>query len=157
MATKTKKKPVSKKKAAVKKGTAAKKKTSKKIAVKKTTRAKKKSATRGLPEKMRDAALKVLDARQAEDIVTVDLRGKSILADFAIIASGRSSRQLAAIADYLGAAFTELGARKIRIEGLPQGDWVLIDAGDVLVHLFRPEVRRYYNIEAIWSHHPRGA
>ena len=114
-------------------------------------------AATGFPELLKKAALKVLDDRQADNIVTADLRGKSALADYAIVASGRSNRQVAAMADHLQKTFLEHGVRKIRVEGLPQGDWVLIDAGDVLVHLFRPEVRRYYNIEDIWSHKPRGA
>jgi len=104
---------------------------------------------KGLPEQQRDAALKILDERQATEIVTMDVRGRSAMADYVIVATGRSARQLAAIADYLRAAFAQIGVRKIRVEGLPQGDWVLIDGGDVLVHLFRPEVRRYYSIEDI--------
>lgn len=113
-------------------------------------------APQGIPEKLRDAALKVLDERQGKDILTVDLRGKSALADYIIIASGGSSRQLAAIADYLREAFAKLGSKKFHVEGLPQGDWVLIDAGDVLIHLFRPEVRHYYQIEHIWGPAPKG-
>ena len=109
-------------------------------------------APAGLPEQQRDAALKILDERQATEIVTMDVRGRSAMADYVIVATGRSARQLAAIADYLRAAFMQMGLRKIRVEGLPQGDWVLIDAGDVLVHLFRPEVRRYYSIEDMGNH-----
>ena len=105
----------------------------------------------GITEQLRDAALKILDERQGEDIVAVDLRGKSPVADYVLIATGRSGRQLAAIADYMRQAFFALGIRKITIEGVAQGDWVLIDAGDVVIHLFRPEVRRYYQIEDIWS------
>lgn len=100
---------------------------------------------------MRDAAMKVLDDRKAEDIVAVDARGRSAMADYVIIATGRSSRQLAATADYLRDAFLKNGCRRVRVEGLPQGDWVLVDAGDVIVHLFRPEVRRYYGIEDVWN------
>lgn len=111
----------------------------------------KSKAPAGMPELIRDAALKVLDERQAEDIITVDLNGKSALADYIIIASGRSARQLTAIADYMREAFAKLGIRKFQVEGVPQGDWVLIDAGDVLIHLFRPEVRTYYQIESIWG------
>lgn len=105
-------------------------------------------------EILRDAALKVLDERQAEDIVTVNLQGRSAMADYALIASGRSGRQLAAIADYLREAFLKAGVKQVRVEGLSQADWVLIDAGDILIHLFRPEVRRYYQIEDIWSASP---
>ena len=132
-------------------------KPAKKPAVKKPA-ARKSAATKapqGIPEKMRDAALKVLDERQGKDILTVDLRGKSALADYIIIASGGSSRQLAAIADYMREAFAKLGSKKFHVEGLPQGDWVLIDAGDVLIHLFRPEVRHYYQIENIWGPAPK--
>ena len=111
----------------------------------------------GIPERLKKAALKVLDERQAENILTVDLRGKSAMADYALIATSRSSRQSAAIADHLQKAFETLGIRKIGIEGLPQGDWTLIDVGDVIVHLFLPEVRRYYNLEDIWRHKPRRA
>ncbi len=157
----TKKKKANRKignKRAAKKSVSQKKRTPGKTAAKKTIRkSPAKKRAEGLPEKLKKAALKVLDERQAENVVTVDLRNKSALADYALIASGRSSRQAAAIADYLHKAFVSLGVRKIRIEGLPQGDWVLVDAGDVIVHVFRPEVRRYYNLEDIWSHKPRGA
>ncbi|MFY9287817.1 MAG: ribosome silencing factor [Alphaproteobacteria bacterium] len=105
----------------------------------------------GLPEKLRDAALKVLDQRQAEEVFTVDLVGKSSVADYIIIASGRASRQLAAIGHYLEDEFEKLGVERVRVEGASEGNWVLIDAGDVIVHLFRPEVRRYYNLESIWE------
>lgn len=105
----------------------------------------------GLPEQLRDAAMKVLDDRKAEDIICVDLRGRSAIADYALIATGGSARQLSAVAEYLREAFFKLGMKKLRIEGLPQGDWVLVDAGDVLIHLFRPEVRTYYQLEDIWS------
>lgn len=142
-ATKVTSKAVPKKKAAVGKKAAPKKAISKKkVAPKKAL---------GLPEQMRDAVLKVLDERQGEDIVAVDLRGRSALADYAIVASGRSGRQLAAIAEYIREAFFKLGVRRIRVEGVGQGDWVLIDGGDVIIHLFRPEVRSYYHIEEIWS------
>ncbi|MGE4351266.1 MAG: ribosome silencing factor [Bdellovibrionales bacterium] len=119
----------------------------------KTTGSRKKSAKAetGLPEQIREAALKVLDERKALDIVCVDLRGRSAIADYAIIASGGSARQLGALAEYLREAFFKLGIKKLRVEGLPQGDWVLVDAGDVVIHLFRPEVRDYYQLEDIWS------
>jgi ribosome-associated protein len=105
----------------------------------------------GVPEKLRDAALKVLDERQAEDIITVDLADRSSVADYLIIASGRASRQLAAIAHYLRETFAQHGISQIRVEGLPEANWVLVDAGDIIVHLFRPEVRRYYDLERIWD------
>lgn len=102
------------------------------------------------PEQLRDIALSILDERQATDIVVADLRGKNPMADFAIIGSVRSNRQATAIAEYLREAVLSAGL-KLRIEGLPQGDWVLVDAGDVIVHVFREEVRRFYAIEDIWS------
>lgn len=92
-----------------------------------------------------------LEDDKAEDIVVIDLAGKSPIADTVIIASGRSQRHVAAIADHLGRALKEHGMGKARIEGLPHADWVLIDAGDVIVHLFRPEVRAFYQLEKIWS------
>lgn len=105
----------------------------------------------GLPEQLRDAALKVLNERQAEEIVTFDMAGRSSVADYLIIASGRASRQLAAIAHYLGEAFAKLGVERTRVEGLPEANWVLVDGGDVIIHLFLPDVRNFYNIESIWN------
>lgn len=110
----------------------------------------------GFPERQRDAVLKILDDRQAKQVVVMDVRRRSVLADYVFVASGQSARQLAAIAEYLVKEFSALGVRHTRVEGLPQGDWVLIDTGDVVVHLFRPEVRRYYNIEDLWNRR-RGA
>jgi ribosome-associated protein len=92
-----------------------------------------------------------LDEDKAEDIVLIDLKDKSSMADALVIASGRSQRHVGALADHLLRALKEAGFGKAPVEGLPQGDWVLIDAGDVIVHLFRPEVRSFYNIEKIWS------
>ena len=106
----------------------------------------------GLPGQLYEAAMKVLEDRQAEQIVAVELEGRSSMADYLIIASGRASRQIAAIADYLREAFMKLGVRQVRIEGLPEANWVLVDAGDIVVHLFRPEVRDYYPArEDIWN------
>jgi ribosome-associated protein len=105
----------------------------------------------GLPGKLYDAAIQVLNERQAEHIVTVELGGRSSMADYLIVASGRAQRQIVAIADYLRAAFMKLGVSQVRIEGLPEANWVLVDAGDIVVHLFRPEVRDYYRIEEIWN------
>ena len=91
-----------------------------------------------------------LDDDQAQDIVSIPLEGKSSIADHMIVASGRSSRQVAAIAQKLAERIKQAG-RRARIEGLPSADWVLIDAEDVIVHIFRPEVRSFYNIERMWS------
>lgn len=92
-----------------------------------------------------------LDDDKAEDVVTIDLRGKSSMADYLVIASGRSTRQVGAMADHLLRKVKTEGFGTAAIEGIPQNDWVLIDAGDVIVHLFRPEVRAFYNIEKMWS------
>jgi ribosome-associated protein len=110
-----------------------------------------KRAIGGLPGQLYDAAIRILNERQAEHIITFELGGRSSMADYLIIASGRAQRQIAAIADYLRAAFIKLGVEHIRIEGLPEANWVLIDAGDIVVHLFRPEVREYYRLEDIWN------
>ncbi len=91
-----------------------------------------------------------LDDDQAQDIVSIPLEGKSSLADHMVVASGRSSRQVAAIAQKLAERIKQ-GGRSARIEGLPSADWVLIDAEDVIVHVFRPEVRSFYNLERMWS------
>ena len=95
--------------------------------------------------------LRSLDDDKAEDVVTVDLDGKTSIADHMVIASGRSHRQVGAIADHLVRRIKTAGHGSSRVEGLPQCDWVLIDAGDVIVHVFRPEVRTFYNIEKMWS------
>ena len=92
-----------------------------------------------------------LDEDKAEDIVLIDLKGKSPLADAIVVASGRSQRHVSAMADRLLRALKDAGFGKAAVEGLPHADWVLIDAGDVIVHLFRPEVRTFYQIEKIWS------
>jgi ribosome-associated protein len=94
--------------------------------------------------------LKSLDDDQAQDVVTIPLEGKSSIADHMVVASGRSSRQVAAMAQKLAERIKQAG-RAARIEGLPSADWVLIDAEDVVVHIFRPEVRSFYNLERMWS------
>jgi ribosome-associated protein len=92
-----------------------------------------------------------LDDDKAEDIVAIDLRGKSTIADYMVIATGRNSRQLAAMASHLDAKLTKAGIKRVSIEGAGQGDWVLLDGGDVVVHLFRPEVRTFYALEKMWG------
>jgi ribosome-associated protein len=92
-----------------------------------------------------------LDEDQAIDVVSIPLEGKSSIADFMVIASGRSTRQVAAIATKLAERLKAADHGSPRIEGLPAADWVLIDAGDVVVHLFRPEVRTFYNLERMWG------
>lgn len=92
-----------------------------------------------------------LDDDQAQEIVSIPLEGKSSIADHMVIASGRSTRQVASMAQKLAEEIKKAGYGHARIEGLPAADWVLIDAGDVVVHLFRPEVRTFYNLERMWS------
>ena len=88
---------------------------------------------------------------KAEDCVTIDLSGKSSIADFMVVASGRSNRHVAAAAENVIKALEQANAGHIRVEGLRQADWVLIDAGDVVVHVFRPEVRAFYDLEKMWA------
>ncbi|MGN6500918.1 MAG: ribosome silencing factor [Tsuneonella sp.] len=92
-----------------------------------------------------------LDDDQAQDVVSIPLAGKSSIADHMVIASGRSTRQVAAMAQKLAEKIKQDGFGNARVEGLPAADWVLIDAGDVVVHLFRPEVRSFYNLERMWG------
>ncbi|MFP4240055.1 ribosome silencing factor [Rhodosalinus sp.] len=112
------------------------------------------------PEQLRETLLaRVLDSlddSKAEDVVQIDLRGKSAIADHMVICSGRSARQVSAIAERLVDTLKqELGVLS-RVEGQETGDWVLIDAGDVIVHVFRPEVREFYQLEKMWLE-PRAA
>jgi ribosome-associated protein len=92
-----------------------------------------------------------LDDDKAEDIISIDLAGKSSIADYMVIATGRSSRQLNAMAQHLDEKLTKIGVKKVSIEGLTQGEWVLLDGGDVVVHLFKPDVRSFYNLEKMWG------
>jgi ribosome-associated protein len=100
---------------------------------------------------MIDVILDCLDDAKAEETVAVDITGKSSLADHMVVTSGRSQRHVGAVADQVVKALREAGYDKPRIEGLPHCDWVLVDAGDVIVHIFRPEVREFYNIEKMWQ------
>ena len=95
-----------------------------------------------------------LEDDKAEDILAIDIRGKSSFADMLIVASGRSARHVGALADHVMRKLKESGVKDVRVEGIPNCDWVLVDAGDVVVHLFRPEVRSFYNIEKIWAASP---
>lgn len=97
------------------------------------------------------AVLASLEDDKAEEILAIDIRGKSSFADMLVIASGRSSRHVAALAEHVMRKLKDEGVKDVRAEGLPQADWVLVDAGDVVIHLFRPEVRAFYNIEKIWA------
>ncbi len=101
-------------------------------------------------DQLLDRILASLDDDKAEDVVTIDLRGRSAMADHMVIASGRNARQVAAIAEKLVERLKELTGRSARIEGKETGDWVLIDTDDVIVHVFRPEVREFYQLEKMW-------
>jgi ribosome-associated protein len=94
---------------------------------------------------------KILDDGQAEDVVVIDLEGKSSIADHLVIATGRSQRQVIALSEHILEAVKSGGFGRARAEGLSYGDWVLIDAGDLIVHIFRPEVRHFYNLEKMWG------
>lgn len=107
------------------------------------------------PEEILALVQAKLDDDKSEDIVSIDLRGKTSIADFMVIASGRSQRHVGAIAEHLLEALKEAGIKHVRVEGQPACDWVLIDANDVIVHVFQPEVRAFYNIEKMWSGTPR--
>jgi ribosome-associated protein len=98
-----------------------------------------------------DCIGKALDDGKAEDVVVIDLHGKTSIADQMVIATGRSQRQVSALAERVLTALRERGSARASSEGMRQGDWVLIDAGDVIVHLFRPEVRGFYNLEKMWG------
>jgi len=103
------------------------------------------------PNRLLKIVLDTLDAAKAEAVATIDLRGKTSIGDQMVVASGRSQRHVGAVADHLAKKLKEEGFGRVRVEGLPQCDWVLIDAGDVIVHIFRPEVREFYNLEKMWS------
>ena len=106
-------------------------------------------------EALHDLVLRSLDDDKAVEIVSIPLQGKSNIADYMVIASGRSTRQVAAMAQKLSERIKRELGRGVRIEGLPVADWVLIDADDVIVHLFRPEVRSFYNLERMWAFEER--
>jgi ribosome-associated protein len=101
-------------------------------------------------EKLHQLVLKSLDDDQALEVVSIPLEGKSNIADHMVIASGRSTRQVASMATKLADRVKQEFGKNVRIEGLPAADWVLIDADDVIVHLFRPEVRSFYNVARMW-------
>src|ERR1700716_2188057 len=92
-----------------------------------------------------------LDDMKAEDTVTIDLTGKSSIADCMVVTSGRSNRHVGAVADHVLKDLAKAGVPDARVEGMPHCDWVLIDAGDVIVHVFRPEVRAFYHLEKMWA------
>lgn len=102
-------------------------------------------------EAMLETLVKVIDDAKAEDIVALDLLGKTSLADAMIVASGRSERHVGAVAERIASTLRDLGQPSPKIEGLTACDWVLIDTGDIIIHLFRPEVRSFYNLEKLWG------
>jgi ribosome-associated protein len=121
-----------------------------KAPVKKAATAKIKQTASAASKKLLELVIKSLDAGKAEDIQVIDIANKSPMADFMVVASGRSNRHVAAIAEQVSEMLKKAGSR-CRAEGLRQGDWVLIDAMDVIIHIFRPEVRTFYNLESMWS------
>ncbi len=112
---------------------------------------KKLSATQVATEALCKKIHSVLDTNKAEEIATLNLRDKCSFADFMIVASGRAPRHVSALADYVADMLKKMGIPPLSIEGKESGDWVLIDAGDIVVHIFRPEVRQFYNIEKMWA------
>jgi ribosome-associated protein len=95
--------------------------------------------------------LACLEDAKAEDSVTIDLSGKSSIGDYMIVTTGRSQRHVGAVANRVVKDLHEAGIRGVRVEGMRQADWVLIDAGDIIVHVFRAEAREFYNLEKMWS------
>jgi ribosome-associated protein len=127
-----------------------------KVASKKTTARKTPSKTAKPPIiEVKPTALSlittVLDDAKAENIATIDLAGKTSLADYMVVATGRSDRHVGAIAAQLISKLKDEGFGNAKVEGMPLCEWVLIDAGDIIVHVFRPEVRNFYNLEKMWS------
>ena len=108
-------------------------------------------------DKTLNMILSRLDDMKAEETVTIDLRGKSAFSDYMIVTSGRANRHVGAIAENVAKGLKETGIKNIHVEGLPNCDWVLIDSGDVIVHVFRPEVREFYNLERLWTQGPTAA
>jgi ribosome-associated protein len=128
-------------------------KTAPKTARKTSTKA---VALKALPDadKTLNLILSRLDDMKAEETVTIDLRGKSAFSDYMIVTTGRANRHVGAIAENVAKSLKENGIKSLHIEGLPNCDWVLIDSGDVIVHVFRPEVREFYNLERLWTQGP---
>jgi ribosome-associated protein len=108
-------------------------------------------------DKTLNMILSRLDDMKAEETVTIDLRGKSAFSDYMIVTSGRANRHVGAIAENVTKGLKENGINNVHVEGLPNCDWVLIDSGDVIVHVFRPEVREFYNLERLWTQGPKVA
>ncbi len=109
------------------------------------------SGARATPAEILKIILSHLDDQKAFNTVNIDLKGKTTIADFMVVTCGRSNRHVGAIAGHLLDELHRHGISGIRVEGQPQCDWVLIDASDVIVHVFRPEVREFYNLEKMWA------
>lgn len=103
--------------------------------------------------RVREVVEASLDDDKAEDVVVIDLAGKTNFADAMVVATGRSNRHVGAMAEHLVEMLKQEGLRSVPIEGMPRCDWVLLDAGDVIIHLFRAEVRAFYNLEKMWREH----
>jgi ribosome-associated protein len=125
--------------------------TAKRSGVRKRAAAERLAPKRRNTSKLLTTVLSCLDDAKAEDVTSIDLNGKGALADQMVIATGRSNRHVSAIADQLIEKLKAAGFANLRVEGAPQCDWVLVDSGDVVIHLFRPEVRSFYNLEKLWS------
>jgi ribosome-associated protein len=108
-------------------------------------------------DKTLNLILSRLDDMKAEETVTIDLRGKSAYSDYMIVTTGRVNRHVGAIAENVAKGLKESGIKSPHVEGMPNCDWVLIDSGDVIVHIFRPEVREFYNLERLWTQGPAKA
>ena len=132
------------------------KKTATKPARKTSTKA---AALKAQPDadKTLNLILSRLDDMKAEDTVTIDLRGKSAFSDYMVVTTGRVNRHVGAIAENVSKGLKESGIATPHVEGMPNCDWVLIDSGDVIVHIFRPEVREFYNLERLWTQGPTAA
>ena len=102
-------------------------------------------------KELSDFIQSILEENSAQDVIEIDIRGKSSIADYLLVASGRSNRHVSALADYVQRSLKERGFKELVVEGQQAADWILIDAGDVILHVFRPEVRVFYNLEKIWS------
>ena len=102
-------------------------------------------------ESLKETVTVSLDDDKAQKVVIIDLRGKTAIADYMIVASGTSQRQVVTMAEHLREKLKSFGIKSISVEGLSQGDWVLIDGGDVIIHLFRPEIREFYDLEKLWD------
>lgn len=146
------------KKAAAKKAAAPKKAAASKPAATRAVTARKAAPKKPPAAEVRDSATETLDlvlarldAMKAEETVTIDLRGKSAFSDYLVVTTGRSNRHVGAVAENVAKGLKEAGQKKLHVEGMANCDWVLIDTGEVILHVFRPEVREFYNIERLWA------